>query len=260
MTLEKGTLIFANYTARVKDTGEGIESTVESEAKKLKIFEESRKYEPRLVAVGEGWLISGLDAEVAKLSVGDKKEVELSPEKAFGNRDPTQLRMVPLRKFGDREHELGVGDSVEIDNRVGTVRFIGSGRAQVDFNHRLAGKSIIYDFEVIKKVESDEDKVRALVDRRLAGDGSKASFDMADGALTVSIPEDLFLVEGLQIIKRGIANDVFKFLPSLASLTFTEKFSNEKAQPKKEEAKEEKPATEAPKQRKKKAETPAQTS
>lgn len=100
MTLEKGTLIFANYTARVKDTGEGIESTVEAEAKKLKIYEDSRKYEPRLEAVGEGWLISGLDAEVQKLSVGDRKEIELSPDKAFGNRDPTQLRMIPLRKFG----------------------------------------------------------------------------------------------------------------------------------------------------------------
>jgi peptidylprolyl isomerase len=261
MTLEKGTLIFANYTARVKDTGEGIESTVESEAKKLKIFEESRKYEPRLVAVGEGWLISGLDAEVAKLSVGDKKEIELSPEKAFGNRDPTQLRMIPLRKFGEREHELSVGDSVEVDNRVGTVRFVGSGRAQVDFNHRLAGKSIIYDFEVIKKVESDEDKVRALIDRRLAGDGSKATFEIAGGALTVTIPEDLFLVEGLQIIKRGIANDVFKFVPSLTSLTFVEKFSNEKAQQKKPEAKEEgEPAAGAQKTRKKKAEAPAPTS
>jgi peptidylprolyl isomerase len=254
MPLEKGTLIFANYTSWVKDTGEGIESTEESEAKRLKIFEESRKYEPRLVAVGEGWLISGLDAEVAKLAVGDKKQIELPPEKAFGNRDPTQLRMIPLRKFGDREHELAVGDSVDVDNRVGIVRFIGSGRAQVDFNHRLAGKSIVYDFQVISKVESDQDKVRALIDRRLAGDGSSATFEMTDGSLTVTIPESLFLVEGLQIIKRGISNDVFKFVPSLTSLTFTEKFTNEKAQPKKEEPKTEAPATPtAPKPRKKRA-------
>jgi peptidylprolyl isomerase len=254
MPLEKGTLIFANYTSWVKDTGEGIESTEESEAKRLRIFEESRKYEPRLVAVGEGWLISGLDAEVAKLAVGDKKQIELPPEKAFGNRDPTQLRMIPLRKFGDREHELAVGDSVDVDNRVGIVRFIGSGRAQVDFNHRLAGKSIVYDFQVISKVESDQDKVRALIDRRLAGDGSRATFEMTDGSLTVTIPESLFLVEGLQIIKRGISNDVFKFVPSLTSLTFTEKFTNEKAQPKKEEPKTEAPATPtAPKPRKKRA-------
>lgn len=260
MALEKGTLIFANYTARVKDTGEGIESTVEEEAKKLKIYEDSRKYEPRLVAVGEGWLISGLDAEVAKLSVGDKREIELPPEKAFGTRDPTQLRMIPLRKFGEKEHELTVGDSVEIDNRVGIVRFIGSGRAQVDFNHRLAGKSIVYDFEVLRRVETDEDKVRALIDRRFAGEGGKAAFEIVNGAATVTIPEDLFLVEGLQIIKRGISNDVFKFVPSLTALTFLERFNNEKAQPKKEEPKAEQatpPA--APKPRRKKAETPAQT-
>jgi len=260
MAFEKGTLIFANYTARVKDTGEGIESTNEEEAKKLKIYEESRKYEPRLVAVGEGWLISGLDAEVAKLTVGERKEIELAPEKAFGVRDPTQLRMIPLRKFGEREHELSVGDSVEIDNRVGIVRFIGSGRAQVDFNHRLAGKSIIYDFQALRTVDGDEDKVRALVDRRLAGDGSKTTIELAGGALTVTIPEDLFLVEGLQIIKRGIANDVFKFVPSLTGLTFLERFANQKPQPKKEEPKAveqkgetKKEAPPAPKARRKKA-------
>jgi peptidylprolyl isomerase len=257
MPLEKGALIFANYTARVKDTGEGIESTVESEAKRLKIYEDSRKYEPRLVAVGGGWLISGLDAEVAKLSVGDKKEIELPPEKAFGNRDPTQLRMIPLRKFGDRERELAAGDSVDVDNRVGVVRFIGSGRAQVDFNHRLAGKSIVYDFEVLKTVDTDEGKVRALIDRRLAGDGNKATFEISDGKLTVTIPEELFLVEGLQIIKRGIANDVFKFVPALNSLSFVENFKNERAQPKKEEPKEGK--AEVPKQRGKKAEAPVPT-
>lgn len=255
MPFEKGALIFANYTARVKDTGEGIESTVEGEAKKLKIYEESRKYEPRLVAVGEGWLISGLDAEVARLSVGEKKEIELSPEKAFGARDPTQLRMIPLRKFGEREHDLTVGDSVDIDNRVGIVRFVGSGRAQVDFNHRLAGKSIVYDFEVLKTVDADQDKVRALVDRRLSGDGSRAAIELSDGALTVTIPEELFLVEGIQIIKRGISNDVFKFVPNVATLTFLEKFSNQKAP--KEKIEKQAAAVEA-KTRKKK-EAPAQT-
>lgn len=252
MSLEKGALIFANYTAKVKDTGEGIESTVEGEAKKLDIYDANRKYEPRLVAVGEGWLIAGLDDEVQKMDVGQKKEIELAPEKAFGKRDPSQTRMIPLRKFGEKEHELEVGDSVEIDNRVGIIRFIGSGRAQVDFNHRLAGKSIVYDFEVLRKVETDEDKLRALIDRRLGGEGSKATFEQAGGELKVNIPEDLFLLEGLQIIKRGISSDVFKFVPTTTSLTFSEKFANEKAAPAKEEKKTEAPV-EAPAPRKKRA-------
>jgi peptidylprolyl isomerase len=239
MALEKGTLIFANYTAKVKDTGEAIETTLEDEAKKLNIFEESRRYEPRLVAVGEGWLISGLDAEVSKLDVGEKKTIELPPEKAFGVRDPTQVRMVPLRKFGERENEVQVGDSVEVDNRVGTVRFIGSGRAQVDFNHRLAGKSIVYDFDVLRKVDTDGEKVKALIDRRLGPEGSKVAFDIADGELKVTVPEDIFLLEGLQIMKKGVSTDVFKFVPDVKAVTFVERFANEKAVEKKAEAKEE---------------------
>jgi peptidylprolyl isomerase len=232
MPLEKGSLIFANYTTKVKDTGEAIDTTLEEEAKKLNIYDATKRYSPRLVAVGDGWVIAGLDDAIKEMEVGQRKEIELPPEKAYGMRDPTQTRMIPLRKFGERANELAVGDSIDVDNRVGVVRFIGSGRAQIDFNHRLAGKSIVYDFEVLKKVDVDDDKIRALIDRRLAGEGSKVTFTLEDGKLEVVVPEDLFLTEGLQVIKKGIATDVFKFVPSVATLTFVEKFTNEKAVPK----------------------------
>jgi len=237
MALEKGTLVFANYTGKVKETGEAFETTREEDAKKLNIYDATRKYEPRLIAVGEGWVISGLDEEVKKMEVGEKKEVELTPGKAFGQRDPTQLRMIPLRKFGDRASELSTGDAVEVDNRTGVVRFIGSGRAQVDFNHHLAGKNIVYEIELVKKVETDEDKVRALIDRRLGGEGSKVGFSLKDGSLEVEIPEDLFLLEGLQIIKRGVSTDIFKFVPKVNGLTFVEKFVSKRPQDLKEEQK-----------------------
>ena len=237
MPLAKGSLIYSNFTAKVKDTGEGIDSTLEGEAKELNIYDATRKYEPRLVAVGESWLISGLDDEVAKMAVGEKKQIELPPEKAYGLRDPTQVRMIPLRKFGEKQHELEVGDSIELDNRVGVVRFIGSGRAQVDFNHRLAGKSILYDFEVVSSVETDADKLRALIDRRFAGEGGKVQFSFEGTVVKVEIPDELFLLEGLQIIKRGLSADVFKFVPQVGDLTFSEKFTNKNPVAKKEEAK-----------------------
>ncbi len=237
MPLEKGTLVFANYTAKVKDTGEAIETTLEEQAKKLNIHDPNRRYEPRLIAVGEGWVLSGLDEEIKKMDVGQKKEVELSPEKAFGARDPTQTRMVPLRKFGDKAAELSTGDSVEIDNREGVVRFIGSGRAQVDFNHRLAGKRIIYDIEVLKRVETDDAKIRALLDRRFGGESARVTYTVKPEGLDVEVPEELFLLDGLQIIKRGISNDVFKFVPKLRQITFSEKFVNKKPEEKKEEPK-----------------------
>jgi len=208
-------------------------------------------------------VLAGLDEEIRRMDVGQKKEVELAPEKAFGQRDPTQTRMIPLRKFGEKAGEMNTGDTVEVDNRVGVVRFMGSGRAQVDFNHRLAGKNIVYDVEIVKKVETDTDKARALIDRRFGAEGSKVNYRLTETALDVEIPEELFLLEGLQIIKRGVSTDVFKFLPRVRELNFTEKFVNKKPEEKKEEPKapalEEKPAP-APAPKRKKPATAAKKS
>lgn len=238
MSKESGNLVYINYTAKVKDTGEAVETTLEEESKKLGIYDQTRRYEPRLVAVGENWVLKGLDDEIAKMGVGDKKSVELNPEKAYGERDPTLLRMIPLRKFGEKAGELGNGDVVEIDNRVGVVRFVGSGRAQVDFNHRLAGKTLVYDVEAVKKLETDDDKIRGLINRRFPGEGEKITFIRNEDGLILDVPEDLFLADGLQIIKRGIANDITHFLPAVKKVAFREEYvSKEKpaAEQKKEE-------------------------
>jgi len=231
MPFEKSTLVYVNYTAKVKDTGEAIETTIEDQAKKLEIYDADRRYEPRLVSVGEGWVLKGLDEEIAKMTVGEKKTVELPPERAWGVRDPALMRMVPLRKFGERADELRVGDEVEMDNRIAVVRFIGSGRAQVDFNHRLAGKTLIYDIEALRTVEPGDDTIKSLINRRFPTEGEKFQFTRDAGDVSLSIPPEAFLVEGLQIIKRGIANDILHFVPEAKKVTFTEVY------PRKEEAK-----------------------
>jgi peptidylprolyl isomerase len=54
MTLEKGSLILIDYTAKVKDTNLTFETTREEEAKKSELYDPARRYEPRLISVGEG--------------------------------------------------------------------------------------------------------------------------------------------------------------------------------------------------------------
>src|SRR3989449_10824433 len=72
MTFSKGDLLLTNYTAKVKDTGEVIETTSEGEAKKFGIFDSERRYGPRLVAVGEGGVLAGLEEEMEKVeAVGE---------------------------------------------------------------------------------------------------------------------------------------------------------------------------------------------
>lgn len=226
MTLERGSLILVDYTAKVKDSNEIFETTREEEAKKSELFDPTHKYEPRLISIGEGWVLKGLDEALAAANIGDKINVEITPDKGFGERDSNKVRMVAQRKLGEKADEVRVGDVIEIDHRTGIVRYVGSGRVQIDFNHRFAGRTLTYDVDVIKKVESDDDKIRSLIKRRLPLDDEKIKINLKGFTLEIELPEETLLAEGLQIIKRAVANDVFKFVPSLKDIKFIESFKS----------------------------------
>ena len=246
MTLEKGSLVLVDYTARVKDTNEVFETTREEDAKKAaELYDPTRKYEPRLVSVGESWVLTGLDEALAGANVGEKLNVEVTPDKGFGERDPNKVRMIPQRKLGDKADEVGVGDVIEVDDRTGIVRYVGSGRVQVDYNHRFAGRTLLYDVNVMKKLETDSEKVSALVRRRTGLEDSKVKVNLAAPSLEIQLPEEAFLAEGLQIIKRAVANDIFKFVPSIKTVKFVESYSVPAEQKKEQPKAEEKPAATA---------------
>src|ERR687884_354803 len=131
MTLERGSLVLVDYTAKVKDSNEIFETTYEEDAKKSDLYDPTHKYEPRLVSVGEGWVIKGLDEALSNASTGDKFSVEVSPAKGFGEREPSKVRMIAQRKLGEKANEIKVGDIIDLDDRPGIIRYIGSGRVQV---------------------------------------------------------------------------------------------------------------------------------
>ncbi|HSB56734.1 MAG TPA: FKBP-type peptidyl-prolyl cis-trans isomerase [Nitrosopumilaceae archaeon] len=230
MTFQKGTLLLVDYTAKVKDSGEVFETTKEDDAKSNSIHDANMKYQPRLVSVGESWVLKGLDDALLNTNTGDKLTVEVPPEKGFGTRDPSKVRMIPLRKLGEDAEKISVGDAIEVDERTGIVRFIGSGRVQVDFNHRFAGKTILYDVNVLKSLNTDDEKILGLLRRRLPIEESKLKFKVNGTELDVIMPEETFLAEGLQIIKRAIVNDIFKFVPKLEKINFIEGYANTKTE------------------------------
>ncbi len=234
MTFNKGSLILIDYTAKVKDTNEVFETTVAEEAKKHNLYQENVKYQPKLVSVGESWVIKGLDEALANAKAGDKLTVDVTPDKGFGERDPGKVRMIPLRKLGEDAEKVTVGDTIEVDQRTGVVRFVGSGRVQVDFNHRFAGKTIVYDVNVIKALETNEDKITAILKRHMPVEDSKIVSKLNGNILDVIIPEDIFAAEGLRVIKYFIQADVFKFVPTLEKINFIETYSNKKSEKPKE--------------------------
>jgi peptidylprolyl isomerase len=240
LTFDKGSLILIDYTAKVKDTEEIFDTTIEEDAKKHSIHESNVKYQPKLVSIGEVSypVLKGLDEALAKTAVGDKLTIEVTPDKGFGERDSKKVRMIPIRKLGEDAEKVTVGDSIEIDGKRGIIRYIGSGRVQIDYNHRYAGKHILFDVNVIKSLDSPTDKVDGILKSRLPIEDNKIEFDLKDNEVNVVIPEEILRADGLQIMKHFIQLDVFKFVPTLNKLNFVESHINKQTQEKKPETKE----------------------
>ena len=242
MTFNKGSLILIDYTAKVKDSEEIFDTTIEEDAKKHSIHEPNVKYQPKLVSIGEVSypVLKGLDEALAKTTVGNKLTVEVTPDKGFGERDSGKVRMIPIRKLGEDAEKVSVGDTIEVDNKRGIIRFIGSGRVQIDYNHRYAGKTILYDVNVVKSLDSPHDKVDGILKNRLPLEDSKITFELKDKEVNITIPEEILRADGLQIMKHFIQLDIFKFVPSLEKVNFIETHLNKQNQTKKIETKEEK--------------------
>jgi len=228
MPFDKGSLILLDYTARIKDNGEIFETTIEEDAKKSNLHDPSRTYEPRLISVGEGWVLKGLDEALTNTDVGQKLSIEISPDKGFGERDTNKVRMIPQRKLGEKANEIKIGDVVELDDRTGIIRYIGSGRVQIDYNHRLASRVLVYDVNVVKKVDTNDDKIKYLLKRRLPIDDEKAKFEFKDDTVVIELSEDISLLDGLQIIKKAVSSDIFKFVDGVSKITFQEVYLSQK--------------------------------
>jgi peptidylprolyl isomerase len=230
MTLQKGDFILINYVAKVKETNEVFDTTKEDVAKKEHLHKEGQVHEPELVVVGEGWVLKALDDALTTMDLNTPSTVEISAEKGFGQRDPEKIKRVPIKQLYAKEINPVVGARIEYQGKSATIRSIGAGRVLLDFNAPLAGRTLIYDVTVTKKLETAEQKIGALVHRRVPvveEDKFKLSIKGCD--LTINMPEETFYVEGIQIAKRGIAMDIQKFVPELIETQFIETF---KAEPK----------------------------
>ena len=228
MALQKGDFILLDYIAKVKETGEVFDTTIEEVAKKERLYKEGEIYEPKLVVIGEGWVLKALDESLTNMDVGKTGTIEIPPEKAFGARDPEKVRRVPLRHLTAKGITPTLGMRLEYDGKMATVRAIGAGRVLLDFNPPLAGKTLVYEVTVKKKLEAPEEKIAALIHRRIPTvEPEKFKFTIKAKNVSIEMPEEAFYLEGIQVAKRGIALDIQKFFPEITAVKFIETFKAE---------------------------------
>lgn len=230
MPIKKGDFLLVDYTGRVKETGEVFETTVEDVARKERLYKEGDVYEPRLIVVGEGWVLKALDESLPNLEVGKTDSVEIPPKEAFGDRDPEKVRLVPLRRLTSRGITPRLGMRLDFDGKPALVRTLGSGRVQLDFNPPLSGKTLVYEVTVQKKLAGKKKKITALIHRRIPTvDMGKFNLKTTRTEAAVSVPEEAFYIEGLQLAKRGIATDIQRFFPQITQVSFFEAFKKKEA-------------------------------
>jgi hypothetical protein len=64
-----------------------------------------------------------------------------------------------------------------------------AGRARIDFNHELAGKSLRYNYRITKVVEEKDEMVMTLLKMSTGSDDFEVEFDGDD--VSITIPEFL---------------------------------------------------------------------
>lgn len=159
--MQKGDFIKINYTGKL-ESGEIFDITDAETAKKEGVFSEKVKYGPMPVIVGANMLIQGLEKAVTSMEIGEKKDIEIEPEDAFGQRDPGLVRTVNKGVF----HETAVqpGMVVDFGGMRGRIQSISGGRVRVDFNNPLAGKKLLYHIEIMEKIDGSENRVKSILD------------------------------------------------------------------------------------------------
>ena len=115
--------------------------------------------EPLSFAMGDGTLVRGLELGLYGLRPGDTQRLELYPDQAFGPRDPDKIHSMPRADFDDEmvlEPGVIIGfETPDGEEIPGMVSSVGDESVEVDFNHPLAGHTVIFNVEIIDVIPAE---------------------------------------------------------------------------------------------------------
>ncbi|WP_188750622.1 FKBP-type peptidyl-prolyl cis-trans isomerase [Marinobacterium zhoushanense] len=113
---------------------------------------------------GHQQIIAGLEQALEGHAAGERFEVELSPEQAYGERDESRIEKVEREAFAGMK-DLRAGLLVQINDESGKpalarVIRLDNREVELDLNHPYAGLTLVFSVEVVS--------VRAATDQELA--------------------------------------------------------------------------------------------
>jgi FKBP-type peptidyl-prolyl cis-trans isomerase 2 len=207
--MEEGTIVHVDYELYNAETGDLIETTREEVAKEHEAHQEGRTYQPMVCVVGGGQLIPGFEAALADAKANKETEVTIEAADGYGEKDSTQIETISIDKLiraVQDPNSLYIGAPVNINNRQGYLSYLAAGRARIDYNHPMAGKTLKYTFKIVKVVEGKEDQVIALLEANTGHKEFHVSFDGDD--LNIIIPQTMLFDTNAAMLKFRLVTTI----------------------------------------------------
>ena len=231
--VQAGDLVMAEFNGWIEETDELFDTTDEALAKEKEIFDEKMVYGAQPMILGKERLFPGLDEHMLKAEVGKEYEVVLPPEKAAGPRDPKLVELHPMREFLKQDIEPEVGMEVTVRNRRATIIAMTAGRVRIDFNNRLAGRTLKYKYKIVSKPSKPKEIVEMLLKMSY---GTYEGFDIHHHGddYRITLPDVCKYDQKWLLAKYRVVTDIRAVLDA-EKISFVEEYEKPKA---KEEPKE----------------------
>jgi len=150
-TVEKGDYLLIDFTGKLED-GTVFDTTLKEKALKAGIYSEEKEYRPFFFRVDARQVIKGIDSGVLGMREGEEKTLKIAPEDAYGECKDYMVQKIPLARL-ELEEPPEVGKKI-ITPGGREVRVLDSTEtyATLDFNHELAGKTLIMEIKIVSIV------------------------------------------------------------------------------------------------------------
>jgi len=218
MAVQEGDFVRIRYTGRIG--GDVFDTTDEEIAKEEDIYNQMAEYGPVTIRLGSRHILAGLEEELIGKEVGTEGEVEIPPEKAFGEHDENEVRSFPVTQFREKPEP---GMRVSIEGREGVVISVIGRRAVVDFNHPFAGKSVHYTYSILEKVEDQAEQIRGLI--RIFARRNDIDLRITDGTVELELPHDIIYDRRWMVWRGDLISQVFEYYPEVSKVVMKETFT-----------------------------------
>jgi len=148
MSISDNQVVSIHYELRNVDNGEILDSNINAA--------------PLSFIVGKGQIIPGLEEKIKELKAGENADIKVAAADAYGIYDDNAVQTLPKEQFAGLELQVGMtlygqgehGETVQV-----MVKNFNDETVEIDFNHPLAGKDLLFAISILEVREATADEI-----------------------------------------------------------------------------------------------------